>query len=130
MSNDENRIFQQRLIQEIKELERRIQELKQEKATAQRMLMRARRVGAIAKEVGRKNSVARALIEGAITDELRRRGRPLTSDELYKVAQTVNRDIKQNTFRSQLHRAKERAIIKNHNNQNGLWILVDDGLAN
>ena len=103
--------FETRLQREIAEIEARLRELTQEKRALERQLMKARRDNADLSDVNRKNSVNRVLIERRVLDALKRAGKPLLSRDLHREAQYVNFDLKENTFRTILHRMKLKALI-------------------
>ena len=125
MSEKRNEWYEQRILKDIEEIETRIRELETEKLGLKRTLMRLRREDIASKEVRRKDSINRILIEKRILEELKSNKNYLNSKELYHVSRSVVFDLNENTFRSHLHRMKKRGLIKNFKNKRGLWIYVE-----
>lgn len=120
--------LESRILAQIAELERHVAGLLQEKAGLQRVLTRLRRERAGGQEVGRRNSVDRVLVEARLLDYLRRENRAIPSSELYEAAKEVHPRLKETTFRSHLHRMKQKNIIGNAGHRRGVWVaLGSDG---
>lgn len=99
------------LTQELRALETRIKELQDEASALRRQIAKAS-----AKRQGlgltiRKNSLDRVLVENSVLDALREAQHPLRTKELYKKAKEINSHLKENTFRTYLHRMKLRGAI-------------------
>lgn len=123
MSNDPHESWlETRLLQEIGEINDKIQSLEGERKSLQRLLTSARSKNKITKSVKRKNSLDRAVVEARVHEALSE-GRHLKSSELRKKVASVVFSINESTFRSYLHRMKEKGIIINHNGQRGVWAL-------
>ena len=103
--------FEQRLQIEIEKIDKQIRDLTKEKDALQRQLMKARRESSALSDVNRKNSVSRIMIENRILDALRGATRPLKSKDLYLEALNVDFTLKETTFRTHLHRMKEKGLI-------------------
>ncbi len=102
-----------RLLNELARLNREIHNLQGERAALERLITRARRENVAVREVTRINSAARVLIEQAVLEKLRKaNGRSLSVEELRLAARSVEIGIKDPTFRSHLHRLKNRGLIE------------------
>lgn len=124
MTIDDPSSLERRILKEIGELNAKMAELAQEKLTLERLLLRARRENLAARRVTRKNSVGRALVEQAIIDTLAASPKPVRGSDLYEAVRKADFTLKEVTFRSHVHRMKERGIIENPKNQPGWWALV------
>jgi chorismate mutase len=120
MAETSSQYYERRLIREIEEVDLRIKELTDERAALQRQLMKARWENDSLKDVSRKNSGNRVMIETRVIDALEKtRSKPYSSSELYQEALKANFELKENTFRTYLHRMKEKGIIESAGR--GLW---------
>ena len=117
--------YVRRLMREIEEIDVRIADLNQEKAALQRQLTKAHWEASALKDVSRKNSGTRIMVEQRILDALREAQKPLNSDALFSAARRANFDLKPTTFRTYLLRLKEKGNIKPAGRR-GLWALSDD----
>lgn len=114
--------YETRLQREIEEIEARIKELTQEKTALQRQLMKARRENADLRDVNRKNSINRVMIENRVLDALKEFNKPMRTKDLYRFALFVNFELNENTFRTILHRMKQKAMIEQAGSR-GVWQL-------
>ncbi len=124
MANDEISIYERRLLQEIDEIEIRIKEFQNQKQALKALLVKSQRDDIIVRQITRKNSADRILMETRILNTLRASKHPVHNSTLYKAALSVDTHLKKNTFRSYLHRLKKRGDIKNPNNRSGQWVIV------
>lgn len=115
--------YETRLQREIEQIEARIRELTQEKTALQRQLMKARRENADLKDVNRKNSINRVMIENRVIEALKEFQKPLRTKDLYRVAQYVNFELNENSFRTILHRMHQKGMIQNAGKR-GVWKLA------
>lgn len=115
--------YERRLMRAIEDLKARIKELQEEQDALQRQLLRARWERHSLRDVSRKNSGDRVMVEEKVLDALRRATRPVTSSKLFTAAQFANFELKENTFRTYLHRMKKRGLIENVGR--GKWKLSD-----
>lgn len=124
MNREHLSYFEDRLTKEIEEIEAQIKELEAAKHALmiQRSKARAERAGLSFST--RKNSMNRVLAENAILEALRGESRAMSSQELYREALVTNYKLKENTFRSYLHRMKNAGTIKTADHV-GRWILAD-----
>ena len=128
MSDDLNKSqLEVRLLREIEEVNAKIQSLEDERKSLQRLLASARSKERVARSVKRKNSLDRAVVEACIHQALSE-GRPLRSKELRKRVAAVVFSLNENTFRSYLHRMKEKGLITQHKGRRGIWTLPDSNL--
>ncbi|WP_413875706.1 hypothetical protein [Albidovulum sp.] len=118
----ERTYYEQRLMREIEEIDTRIRELRQEQDALKRQLMKARWESSALKEVSRKNSANRVMVERRVLDELKGAQKPLTTSALYKGALQANFELRANTFRTYLHRMKERGLIESV--RRGYWRIA------
>ncbi len=124
MSNDRLTYFEERLTNELKNIEDRIKELEAEKRALQRQLAKAKTERTGLQTATRKNSLNRVVAENSVIEMLKRERNPVTTKKLYKNAQLTNYDLKENTFRTYLHRMKKRGIIKT-GHFSGSWVLTN-----
>jgi hypothetical protein len=108
---------------EIEELEKRIKELTQEQFALKRQLMKARLKDSSLKDVSRKNSANRVMIESRVLETLSGRSKACSTAALYREGLRVNFELKENTFRINLHRMKEKGLIRSVGR--GLWRLPE-----
>lgn len=114
--------YELRLLRELEDVEGRIRELQQEKLALQRQLLKARWERNALRDVSRKNSGNRVLVEQRILEELKGSQRSLPLYRLLQAARAVNHEIKDATFRTYLHRLKAKGLIENP--VRGAWRLV------
>ena len=99
------------LLKQLADIDRQIVELQHEKLALQRLIARVRLGQRPLREVTRKNSFERILIEERIKEVLSEAGKPLLLSQIMARTQASTRGIKATTFRSYMHRLKERGII-------------------
>jgi len=112
MKNNDKNQFERRLILEIERIGRQISELEQERLALQRQLTKARTEVSALKDVNRKNSVTRVLVEDLVLKELSVAAKPLKPRELFKAGLYANHRMNESTFRTYLYRMKEKGMIK------------------
>ncbi|NGM24300.1 hypothetical protein G3576_30200 [Roseomonas stagni] len=105
----------------IAEVERRIYELTQERETLGRLLLKARQSRPGVRDVTRRNSVSRILIEQQIVALLKNRQKPASVAQLFKAARSADPNLKEGTFRSYLHRLFEKGLVQKAGRR-GYWI--------
>jgi hypothetical protein len=116
--------YERRLLREIEDVESKIRDLQVERASLQRLLASARGREKMLPFVRRKNSFDRVVVETAVLDALRNSHKPMRSADLYRQALASTHGLKESTFRSHLHRLKQREQIENPRGVRGLWQLV------
>lgn len=112
------------ILSQLEEIEHKMAELRDEKAALQRLLTKARQRDFAIKDVTRKNSLGRIVVENKILEILRDARGAISARELYDAAVSVSFDLKDNTFRSYLHRLKARGLIAPSASQRGYWQAV------
>ncbi len=123
MSNDDElaRLLEIRLLNDIRQIDSEINALAESKRVLQRLLMNARTRGPGRPPVKRRNSIDRVMIEAAIRHALTDKT-SVKSRDLYAHALATSGDLKYSTFRSYLHRMKERGLIEQRGR--GAWSLI------
>ncbi|WP_298724352.1 hypothetical protein [uncultured Ferrovibrio sp.] len=116
-----------KLLQELSRIEARIAELESEKRVLQKLLVKVRQEDLLNKDVARKNSYERIVVENSILQQLKSAGRPLHASTLFQEAKDVSYALKDSTFRSYLHRLKLRGQIVSAGR--GIWQLPETAAA-
>jgi hypothetical protein len=113
--------LEKRILEEIADRERKVRELQDEIEMYRRMLLKARQQNELTRrvDVTRKNSVNRILIENAVLQSLKQTGRIRGTRSLYRDACLMVSTLKESTFRTILHRMKNRGLISSASN--GKW---------
>jgi len=119
-NQEESTSYEMRILQEIASVETRLRDLLAERQALRRLLAKERSRDKIISGVNRKNSIDRMLIEASILNSLKE-SKYKSTKELYNIAKSVAPDLNYNTFRSHIHRLKERGLIINQNNRKGYW---------
>ena len=113
------------LVLQISDIERRIRELQEERAVVERLLLKTRKERVASKEVTRRNSVQRILVESEILEALKGSNRPLSGKELFTRVRRVVFNLNYSTMRSHLRRMKERGVLKKLPGYGGNWTLPE-----
>jgi hypothetical protein len=112
------------LLAELGEIERRIANLSAERDSLQRVLLRVHNQKLGGQKGARRNSYDRLLIENRILEAFRAaKGNPLSTRQLFREARAASPMLKDVTFRSHLHRLKERAFVVPQESRRGYWRL-------
>ena len=106
-------LYEKRLQIEIEDIELKLKELTAERDALRRQLMKARWENHDLRDVSRKNSASRVMVEQRVLSALEQASRPMTSGKLFEVARLANFELKENTFRTHLHRMKGKGLIEN-----------------
>jgi hypothetical protein len=111
--NTKSREIQDVLLQQIAEKAEEIRLLSEEKDVLERMLLKTRQQDELLKraDVTRKNSVNRVLVESSVIQSLKATGQPVPVRSLYTDARLMVPTLRENTFRSYLHRMKARGLV-------------------
>ena len=112
------------LLAELAAIERRIADLEAERSALQRLITKVRQQKIAAQDVTRKNSFDRIMVESKILELLGQTEKYLSTRELYREAKRVNYSLRDGTFRSYVHRLKERGLIESSKNTKGYWKLA------
>lgn len=113
--------YESRLAREVEEIDARIKDLEQERNALLRQMMKARWENDSLRDVTRRNSGNRVMVEQRIIDALEQAKGPLGSVKLFEFAKRANFELRDTTFRTYLHRMKKRGLIENH--RRGVWKL-------
>ena len=107
---------------------RQIIDIQSEIDVYERMLRKSREQQVLIQQtdVTRKNSVNRILIENAVVSSLKSSGRPRNTRSLYRDAVLIVGTLKEGTFRTILHRMKNRGIITSVSD--GKWQIAAPSL--
>jgi hypothetical protein len=116
-------LLETHLLAQITAIEQEINKLQAQRDTLRDLLFRARRENATLRDVTRKNSFDRILIEGKIVNLLKAATRPIPTQRLYRAAQEVNPRLRSATFRSYLHRLKSKGLIASAGH--GYWSAAE-----
>ena len=114
--------YERRLQREIEEIELKLKELTAERNALRRQLMKARWENHTLRDVSRKNSASRVMVEQRVLAALEQATKPMTSSQLFELARLADFELKENTFRTQLHRMKTKGLIENVGR--GRWLGV------
>jgi hypothetical protein len=112
------------LLTELADVERRIADLERERAALQRLITKVRQQNLTAQDVTRRNSFDRILAESKILELLGKTEKYVRVAELYREARLVNYNLKDTTFRSYMHRLREKGLIEPSSTTRGFWRLV------
>jgi hypothetical protein len=113
MADETSPILEKRLMLELSIINTKLRELELEKLSLERLLVRVRREDVANYEVGRKNSAKRLLVEKAVLNRLAAaNGKSVTSNDLWLAANNIELRLNPSTFRSYLHRMKEKGMIE------------------
>lgn len=121
MVDDPQSYYERRLMRAVEEVDARIKELQDEKNALLRQLRAARWESDSLKDVNRKNSGTRVMVERRVLDALQASKKPVSSDALYREALKANFELKDTTFRTHLHRMKAKGLLESAGW--GLWRL-------
>ena len=115
--------LEQRLHEELDEIDRKIGELVKEKESIRRILFRVRQETKFNIDVTRKNSFNRISVEHAIIEVLKISKKPVSTRKLAFNARSVVYNLNDSTFRSYLNRMKNRGLIVSKGS--GVWALPE-----
>ncbi|HTB03546.1 MAG TPA: hypothetical protein VK804_24010 [Bradyrhizobium sp.] len=119
---------EKKILQEIADRKRQIAGIQQEIDTFERMLMKSRQQQVLITQtdVTRKNSINRILVENSVLNSLKSSGRPSKTRSLYRDAALIVGTLKEGTFRTILHRMKNRGLITSVSD--GKWQIAASSL--
>lgn len=115
------------LLAQITSAEQELAKLTQERDTLRDLLLKVRRENVSLRDVTRKNSFDRILIENRIMNILKAASKPVKSQRLWWAALEISPRLRGPTFRSYLHRLKSRDLIESE--AHGLWTATRPGRA-
>ena len=112
MSNPEGGPYEESLIRALEAIELQMKELEAERSALRRQLAKARMENNNLRDVNRRNSASRVMIERRVLEALTDSVKPLSTRKLYSFGQLANFDLKEGTFRTCLHRMKIKGLIE------------------
>lgn len=126
--DDRKKQLEAHLLAEVSDVEQQIAKLQAQRDTLRDLLLKARRENAALRDVTRKNSFDRILIESRVMNLLRTAPKPVPTQRLYWAAIEINPRLRNNTFRSHLHKLKSKGLIESKTH--GEWTATEAGRAN
>lgn len=119
---------EQKILHEIADRKRQIVALEQEIDLFERMLRKSREQQVLIRQtdVTRKNSINRILIENSVLNSLKASVRPRGTRSLYRDAALIVGTLKEGTFRTIIHRMKNRQLIASVSD--GKWQIAASAL--
>ena len=111
-----------RILTEISEIREKIQRLNSDQRALEDFLARVRSENLGLQDVTRKNSYSRIIVENRVLGALSAANSPVSGTILFHEAKSVNHWLKEDTFRSYLHRMKQRNLIQPAGRR-GFWVL-------
>ena len=119
---DEPSTLEKEILSHIDSIDREINKLRSEKIKAERMLFRARRDRQGIRDVNRKNSINRVIVETRIVKVLELSKTHMAIKQIYKDVLNIDSSMKKTTFRSHMHRLACKGVIVNSGTR-GYWRL-------
>lgn len=123
MKPEDRTLLETHLLAQITSVEREITKLGAERDTLRDILLKVRRENSKLRDVTRKNSFDRILIESRIMNLLKAASKPLPTSRLWWAAQEINPRLRNTTFRSYLHRLKSKGLIESESH--GSWLATE-----
>lgn len=108
------------IMAQIADIEGKIHDLMKERDALGRLLIKFRQQKSRVRDVSRKNSINRILIERQIIEYISNYSNPVSNSDLFKVARIVDPDLKENTFRSHIHRLFQKGLVRK-GRERGYW---------
>ena len=100
------------LSKRLADIEKQISDLEAERKVVQRLMLKVRSENVGTKDVTRRNSLQRILIERRIIETITNAHAPVSSHVIYNAVKDEVGDVRDNTFRSHLHRLKIKGVIE------------------
>jgi hypothetical protein len=123
MKPEDRTLLETHLLAQITSVEQEITKLEAERNTLRDILLKVRRENSKLRDVTRKNSFDRILIESRIMNLLRAASKPVPTSRLWWTAQEINPRLRNTTFRSHLHRLKSKGLIESETH--GFWSATE-----
>lgn len=127
MKAEDRNLLETHLLAQIESVEQQIAKLGAQRDTLRELLLKVRRENATLRDVTRKNSFDRILIENRVMNLLRAASKPVATQRLYWSALEIIPRLRNATFRSHLHRLKTKGLIKSE--VHGEWSVTEAGRA-
>lgn len=115
------------LLRQLTEIEQNLEVLSAERDVIKRLILKARKDDLNLRDVRRKNSIDRIVIESGILEVLRGAKRGIRTKQIFATIRISAPQLKSATFRSHLHRLKERGLIVSVRGH-GYWALPPEKL--
>ena len=125
MKPEDRNLLETHLLAELTDVEQQIAKLEAQRDALRDLVLKARRENATLRDVTRKNSFDRILIESRVMNLLRAATKPVPARRLYWAAAEINPRLRNTTFRSHLHRLKSKGLIESK--VHGEWSVTDAG---
>jgi rhodanese-related sulfurtransferase len=122
MRPEDRNVLETHLLAQLTDAERELAKIERHRDTLRDLLLKVRRENAQLRDVTRKNSYDRILIEGRVVNLLKGSKRPLPTSRLYWAAKEISPHLPNSTFRSHLHRLKSKGIIDSETH--GYWTVA------
>ena len=119
MKPEDRSLLEGHLLGQISSIEQELAKLTAQRDTLRDLLLKVRRENVSLRDVTRKNSIDRVLIENRIMNILKVASKPVKSQRLWWAAQEISPRLRSTTFRSYLHRLKSKGLIQSE--AHGLW---------
>jgi hypothetical protein len=119
MKPEDRTLLETHVLAQITSVEQELAKLTAERDTLRDILLKVRRENSSLRDVTRKNSFDRILIENRIMNILKAASKPVKSQRLWWAAQEISPRLRSTTFRSYLHRLKSKGFIQSETH--GLW---------
>src|SRR5215211_4793710 len=103
--------LQDQLLLRLVDVERQINDLTAQRDALRQILQDVRREELARRDVTRKNSFARISVENRILELLKAAPRSLSAEKLYRESRSIHPKLRNSTFRSYLHRLKNKGLI-------------------
>jgi hypothetical protein len=121
MHPDDRRVLENHLVAQLTDVEAELAKLEAQRNTLRQLLLKVRRENVSLRDVTRKNSFDRILIENRILETLKAASKDVPTSKLYWAAQIINPQLRNSTFRSYLHRLKTKGLIA-PGTDHGHWV--------
>lgn len=99
------------ITKQIEEVDLQLRELEAEKRALQRLLLKTRQNNIQNRQVTRKNSINRILVENTILETIRRSESAVNNNQLYNATLIVLNNLNKSTFRTYIKRMKDAGLI-------------------
>jgi DNA-binding transcriptional ArsR family regulator len=121
---DPDELALSKLLAQLAEVNADITKLTAEKEALERLIIRIRDGRARVLDVTRRNSLDRILVESKVYEIVSGHKTPVLGRYIFEEIVSILPSMKSSTFRSHLHRMKDKGIIK-ISDQRGFWTLAD-----
>lgn len=122
MRPEDRNVLEDHLLAQLTGTEQEIAKLERQRDSLRDLLLKVRRENSQLRDVTRKNSYDRILIESRIINLLQASSKPLPTSRLYWAAKEINPQLPYSTFRSHLHRLKTKGAVDSE--VHGEWTIA------